>query len=297
MELIVTPQEHGWTLLAFLKEKYKGSFSSNKIKKAIESKSCKINGRIEVFSSYQVRLDDRIEFNPPAEEASSSKIAVVFEDEFFAVINKPPGLISENEKVLASIGIPSKNWRLVHRLDKDTSGLLFLAKSSLAEEAGKLLFSQREVQKIYLAIVDGRVKEKEGVIDNLLGKKGGYQGQTLYGKVKEKGLRAITHFKSLAIGKSASLVLCDLKTGRTHQIRVHFSEKGHPILGDSQYGQKGFESSYLTFRHLLHAWKLSFIHPFTKQTIEIEAPLPNDFKIALELLFAISDTRNLNERI
>jgi len=137
--------------------------------------------------------------------------------------------------------------------------------------------------------VDGRVKEKEGMIDNYLGKKGGYEGQTLYGEVlqKEKGLRAITHFQTLAHGKESSLLLCDLKTGRTHQIRVHFSEKGHPLLGDHQYGRK-FSCPFEPSRHLLHAWKLSFIHPFTKKKIELKSPIPRDFQKALEDLFSSS---------
>jgi 23S rRNA pseudouridine955/2504/2580 synthase/23S rRNA pseudouridine1911/1915/1917 synthase len=284
MEFTVKESRHGWTLLAFLKEECKESLSANKIKKAIEAKSCTINGRVEFFSSYQVMKGDRVEFNP-IETSKPSKIAVPFQDDYFAVIDKPPGLVCQNEPVTAAIGPIARNWHLVHRLDKDTSGLLLLAKNEKAEVAAKALFTDRDIGKMYLAIVDGRVKEKEGTIDNYLGKKGGYEGQTLYGGVSENGLRAITRFQTLAHGKGASLLLCDIKTGRTHQIRVHFSEKGHPLLGDHQYGRK-FCCSFEPSRHLLHAWKLVFIHPFTKKRIELKAQVPEDFKRALEELFS-----------
>lgn len=286
MEFVVTSQEHGWTLLAFIKKQCKESLSANKIKKAIESKCCKINGRVEFFSSYQVMTGDRIEFNPVL-ESSSFKISILFQDDHFAVIDKPSGLVCENRQVTQAIGSIARNWRIAHRLDKDTSGLLLIAKTEKEEEAAKVLFAQREIQKEYLAIVDGRIKDKEGIIDNYLGKKGGYQGQTLYGQVADKGLRAITHYKCLSYGEKSSLLLCDLKTGRTHQIRVHFSEKGHPLLGDHQYGKK-FQCSFDPPRHLLHAWKLAFIHPFSHKKIELEAPIPKDFEKALKTLFQTS---------
>ena len=295
MEFTVKEDQHGWTLLAFLKEECKESLSANKIKKAIEAKSCKINGRVEFFSSHQVMKGDCIEFNPiESSYVKPSKIAILFQDDHFAVIDKPSGLVCQNELIAQALGPIARNWRLVHRLDKDTSGLLLLAKSEKAEEAAKALFAERDIQKLYLAIVDGKVKEKEGMIDNCLGKKGGYEGQTLYGEVSEKGLRAITHFQTLAHGKSSTLLLCDLKTGRTHQIRVHFSEKGHPLLGDHQYGKK-FECAFHPPRHLLHAWKLILTHPFTKKRIELEAPIPEDFQKALGELFSSSELKGLGK--
>lgn len=283
MKFVIDDENHGKTLQGFLKEKSLG-LSSNQIKKAIESKSCKVNDRIECFSSSLLRSGDSVEFDL-VEKSSPSNVSILFEDSFFVIIDKPSGLVSENEKVQSLLGVKSKGWRLVHRLDKDTSGLLFLAKTDEAEEAGKALFSQRQVEKIYLAIVDGKI-EKKGIIDNLLGKKGGYQGQSLYGAVLDKGLRAITHFKTLCYGVDSSLVLCDLKTGRTHQIRVHLSEKGHPILGDHQYGSRGFKCLHKSSHHLLHAWKMSFIHPFTQKKVELIAPLSKGFQKSMKELFS-----------
>lgn len=282
MKWIVSSSEHAWTLSAFLKEKLKEGLSANGIKKAIHAKQCTVNDRIESFATYQVVEGDRIEFTPSAALTSNESLSIVFEDAYFAMIDKPAGLVCEEKIFQKALGRP---WHLVHRLDKETSGLLLVAKTEKAKEAAIALFSQRKIQKIYLALVDGKMEEKEGIIDNCLGKKGQYQGQTLYGEVKDGGLRAITHFRCLQRSKEASLLLCDLKTGRTHQIRVHFAEKGHPLLGDSQYAQRSFRCSYRAKRHLLHSSKLSFIHPFTHKKIEMEAPAPSDFEEAVRVLF------------
>lgn len=284
MKFLVTNEEHGWTLLAFLKEKCKEGLSSNAIKKAIAGKSCKVNGRVEVFSTYQLRQGESVEFLFEAVSKAPVSIPILFEDPYFAVIDKPAGVLSLEEPICQLLGAKAKTWHLVHRLDKETSGALLLAKSAQAFEAAKDLFSRKEVVKIYLALVDGKIKEKEGTIDNYLGKKGGYEGQTLYGAVPIGGQRAITSYRCLAYGKRSSLLSCDLKTGRTHQIRVHFSEKGHPLLGDWQYAKKRFECPLEPSRHLLHAWKLSFPHPFLPRKVEIESPVPDDFLSACKEL-------------
>lgn len=285
MKYVVTAQEHGLSLLAFLKEKSKGAYSVKSLKKAISLKTCKVGGRIESFSSRKLSQGEEVEFTFSTLDKEESSIDILFQDVDFVVVNKSFGIVCSLEEFRKILGPISAKWTLVHRLDKDTSGLVLLAKNTAAEEAAKKLFSSRSIHKLYLAVVEGKVSSKKGVIDNFLGKKGGYQGQTLYGSVPEKeGMRAITHYRLLAQGKDSSLLLCDLKTGRTHQIRVHLSELSHPILGDSQYAKKAFSSSYQPKRHLLHAWKLSFIHPFTQKNIEVEAPIPADFEGALESL-------------
>jgi RluA family pseudouridine synthase len=278
MNLVVDKDQHGWTLLAFLKENCKEGLSANKLKKLIESKNCKVNGKVQIFASYLLMQGDKVDITLGIDP---EKLSFIFQDEFFAVINKPPGLVSENAMIVKAIGDKAKSWKIAHRLDKETSGLLLLAKNLKAEEAARALFSKREIEKYYLAIVDGKVKDKFGVIDYQLAKVGESQGQTQYGKVEQGGLRAITHYQVLEYGKDSSLILCDLKTGRTHQIRVHLSEKGHPLLGDLQYGKKTFKCSYQSARHLLHARMLKFTHPFTLKKIELIAPLPEDFQKAL----------------
>ncbi len=282
MKWVVSSAEHALSLSAFLKEKLGEGLSVKAIKKAIHAKQCTVNKRIESFATYLVAEGDRIEFMPLDPSLPKALLSFVFEDAYFAVVEKPVGLVCEEKSFQKTLG---HSWYLVHRLDKETSGLLLVAKTKEAKEAALSLFSQRKIQKNYVALVDGKLEEKEGVIENFLGKKGAYQGQTFYGAVKEGGSRAITHFYCLKRSKEASLVLCDLKTGRTHQIRVHFAEKGHPLLGDSQYAQKTFRCSYRPHRHLLHATKLSFIHPFTHKKIDLESSLPADFQEAMRVLF------------
>lgn len=280
---VVSDQEHGLSLLAFLSEKSKGTYSVKKIKRAIESKNCTVNGRQEFFPSRKLMAGDVVvaAFVEKAEDSFS----ILFQDADYVIVEKPSGCVCSNEEFRKRLGPTSHSWRLVHRLDKDTSGIVLLAKNDRAEESAKKLFSQREVQKLYLALVDGEVVQKELVIDNFLGAKGGYQGQTVYAATsEEKGKRAITHIRCLIAKKNSSLLLCSPKTGRTHQIRVHVSQIGHPILGDAQYGNKGFTCSFLPARHLLHAWKLSFVHPGTHKKVEVTAQIPADFEQALQAL-------------
>jgi RluA family pseudouridine synthase len=283
MRYVVSSQEHGLSLLAFLKSK--GAYSVKDLKKAIASKACKVGGRVEFFSSRKLARGEEVEFDASFLSEEGLFVTVLFEDPDFVIVNKSSGIISSPEEFKKHLGSKWIKWSLVHRLDKDTSGVVLLAKNFKAEEAAKKLFSSRAIEKLYLAIVDGKLSSKQGIIDSYLGKKGGYQGQTLYGSVSEKeGQRAITHYRLLARGEESSLALCDLKTGRTHQIRVHLSELHHPILGDDQYVKKAFSCSYQPKRHLLHAWKLSFIHPFTLENIKIIAPIPADFDKALKSL-------------
>ncbi len=200
------------------------------------------------------------------------KTPVLFEDKDLLIINKPSGVVSEGKF-------------LVHRLDKETSGVLVLAKNQSMQEAMEALFKKREVHKIYLAIVDGKVAQDEGVIDNALGKIHSYQGQTIYRAVDaKKGKRAITSWKCLKRGKQASLLQCEPYTGRTHQIRAHLSGMGHPILGDVQYGKR-FCCTFHPQRNMLHAYRIQFKHPSTGQKMDIVAPIPSDFKETLDGAF------------
>jgi 23S rRNA pseudouridine955/2504/2580 synthase len=283
MKFVVSEHEHGMSLLTFLKEKCKGLSSIKKLKKAIDGKFCKVNGKVEFFSSHLLRTGDLIELDWHSFESKAhpQKMDILFEDADFAIVNKPAGIVSTDVSFQSLL---KKNWKLAHRLDKDTSGLVLMTKTKRAEEPAKQLFSQKRIHKIYIALVDGIIKGKQGTIDNFLGKKGGYQGQTLYGKVDpSKGVRAVTRWKCIGQGKKSSVLLCDLITGRTHQIRVHLSEMGHPILGDHQYGHR-FSCDVVLPRHLLHAWRLSFKHPFTEQEVRAEAPLPADFQEVLSSL-------------
>nr|MBA3817181.1 RNA pseudouridine synthase [Parachlamydiaceae bacterium] len=147
------------------------------------------------------------------------------------------------------------------------------------------LFKQRKVKKTYLAIVDGLPKSSQGIIDNFLGKISIYEGQTLYGEVSKAkgGLSARTVWKKEKTGVAASFIICYPETGRTHQLRVHLSGLGHPILGDYQYG-RSFKCSFRPQRMLLHAYEITFENPVTNQLIQVIAKQPADFVEAIIFL-------------
>ncbi|HSW86756.1 MAG TPA: RluA family pseudouridine synthase [Rhabdochlamydiaceae bacterium] len=284
LRFTVSSSNHGMRLLAFLREHISEANSVKSLKRAIEAGSCSINGRIERFSSKILAAGDVVELTLSDEKTRPCCITVLYEDADLIICDKPAGIVSENSEFNRHLPSYRGELQLVHRLDKDTSGIIVAAKNNKTKEKLVDLFAKRKVHKTYLALVDGVVKKKEGKIDNFLAKKSSYQGQSIWGSVpKGKGVIALTKWRCLKRGKSASLLLCEPQTGRTHQLRVHLSEMHHPILGDYQYCQK-FLCTYRPQRQLLHAFKIQFCHPFTKELITIEAPLPSDFKHALKIL-------------
>ena len=170
-------------------------------------------------------------------------------------------------------------------MDRETTGVLILAKEKGVFDNLVEQFKHFQVQKRYLTIVDGQVEQPKGIIENYLGKKRSYAGQTIWGSVQQsKGLYASTEWIRLKKGKSVTLMACYPKTGRTHQIRVHMAEIGHPILGDFQYS-KEFECRYRPTRYLLHSEEITFQHPLTGEALFLKAPIPDDFKKAQQKLF------------
>jgi RluA family pseudouridine synthase len=279
--LKVSSSEQGMRLLAFLREKVSGASSVKALKRAIEARLCTINGKVECFSSKILAAGDLIELDLSAVEAKRDALSIVYEDNDLIICNKPAGIVSENAAFNKLLPFYRGTLELVHRLDKDTSGIIIAAKNKEMKEKLMDLFAKRQVRKAYLAIVDGPVKKKEGRIESHLSKKFSYQGQSIWGSVsKGKGLIAVTQWRCLKKGKNASLLLCEPETGRTHQLRVHLSEMGHPILGDYQYCRE-FTCPLRPQRHLLHAFKIKFNHPSTKKLITAEASAPPDFEQAL----------------
>lgn len=284
LRFIVSSSNHGMRLLAFLKEHVSEASSVKSLKRAIEAGSCSVNGRIECFSSKNVAEGDVVELSLSQTRSKQFPPSILYEDVDLIICDKPAGIVSEHSEFNRQLPSYRGELQLVHRLDKDTSGIIVAAKNNKTKKKLEDLFAKRKVHKTYLALVDGVVKKKEGKIDNFLAKKCSYQGQSIWGSVpKGKGVVALTKWRCLKKGKSASLLLCEPQTGRTHQLRVHLSEMGHPILGDYQYCQK-FLCTYRPQRQLLHAFKIQFCHPFTKELITVEAPLPSDFKHALKIL-------------
>jgi len=253
-------------LAHFLQERL--SISGKKVRKLLEQNCCKINGRIERFGSVWLEKGFVVEF--VLVEEVKQKWEILLDQPELQIVNKPVNWVCSPENCHKTFG---STFSLVHRLDKDTTGALLLAKSIVARDALMELFASRLVEKEYLAWVDGVVKQDHGVIENFLAKKGSFQGQTIWGQAS-KGDLAITKWSVVKRGKNETLVCCKPLTGRTHQIRVHMAEMGHPILIDRQYS-KTFRSSLFATRPLLHAHLLRFT--FDGKIIDVTAKIPGDF--------------------
>lgn len=265
----VTAKDHGLGLLSFLRDKCQGQQISVKaMKRAIDEKKCTINGRVEYFSTHSLSSGDYIELKFAEEKKQPRVLTPLFEDEFLLICNKPAGIICAPK---------ISPYHLVHRLDKDTSGVLIFAKTLEIKEKMVELFIKKEIKKYYLAIVDGHLEEQEGKLEHFLVTKTSYDGGTLYAASKKKtGKRAVTLWKCLKKNNQASLILAQPITGRTHQIRVQFQTIFHSILGDWQYANY-FACTYRPSRHLLHSYQVKFAHPITQKNMEITAELPQDF--------------------
>ncbi len=296
---LVTPQEEGARLVNYLKIKTQSSLSLKKIKKALEKGICRLNGKTECFASIILKEGDKVEIEisgldsplsanqteaetqlPSQEDSPHSKHKstspytpkVLFEDDYFLMIDKPIDLLSSDPEMQKYF----PNTLLVHRLDAKTSGLLILAKNKKVKESFISIFSKQEIKKTYLAIVDGHFDKQKGKITSFL-KPRKSAGKILFKSHPKIGQKAVTAFETLHADANYSSVLFYPLTGRTHQIRVHALELGHPVLGDYHYSQD-FKYPHFVDRLLLHSWQVEFIHPFTKKRLKVKAPIPESFK-------------------
>lgn len=268
--------------------------SRTKIKELVNDKNILVNNKAEKVS-YKVQAGDLIDITvPPAKplslEAQNLNLDIVYEDADVIVVNKPQGMV-----VHPSAGHTLVNGLLyhtheladspegfrpgiVHRIDKDTSGLLMVAKNDKARESLEKQLAEKINKREYLAIVHGNFETKNGVIDAPIGRNPNNRKQMA---VNPKGKAAVTHFTVLEQFKDYSLVKCVLETGRTHQIRVHMKYIGHPLAGDPLYGPKKTLTGHGQF---LHAETLGFYQPSTHKWLEFSAPLPAIFEKQLENL-------------
>ena len=275
MKIVVSkPQK----LIAYLQKGPGKDFSGKYLRRILEANLCRINGRVERFGSTWIEKGDQIELAPNWKTffSPSAKLEIVYEDEDLKIINKPSGWVCTEEKLCQALG-PSHF--LIHRLDKDTTGLLLIAKNLKSRDLFMGLFKKREISKFYLALVDGILREKEGLKKSYFTKRGSFQGQTIWGSAPQ-GVEAITRWKLLSVGGGASLLLCEPYTGRTHQIRVHLAEMGHPILIDRQYSVN-FRCPLFARRPLLHSFRVVFFHPILLKKIDLTLPPPLDMREAL----------------
>ncbi len=287
----VTKQESGIKLIPFLRTKLGPDYSLRFFKRSLESNLCTINKRLERFGTTALGTGDIVDFRYEGMEKQTSAIKqllqVLYRDEDFVIIDKPSGVASDDPILLKQLTASSPdliNLELVHRLDKETSGILIFARSSEIFKSMVALFKDRKVKKKYLALVNGIPRTGHGIIRNYLAKLHTYQGQSIWGEcAQEKGLIAITEWQAIAKHGDSALILCSPITGRTHQLRVHLSGIGHSILGDKQYG-KQLNNIYQAKRCLLHALEITFPHPKQPKIIKVKSPLPKDILEALKTL-------------
>ena len=257
--------------------------------------------------SYRVKSEETVEVETPEKPAEVEilpedvPIEIIYQDKDIAVVNKPPGMIvhpvpSKNSGTLVNAllsalddiqGVGGKlRPGIVHRLDKDTSGIMVVAKNDLAHQRLSKQFKDRKTRKIYIAIARGRIEDDDFDVDAPIGR---HPVLRIKMTVRMDGRESFTHFKVLRrFGKIATLVLAFPKTGRTHQIRVHLKHVGHPILGDDLYGKAGLDRAYEAKRQMLHALRLGFYHPRTEKWLEFTAPIPEDFKKVMRNLYNLS---------
>lgn len=286
----IESRDQGKRLVLFLHEQLKPDYSARHIKRLLEQNACQINGNVERFASKALKAGDKVVMTLPAThelsqtEEKSGTWQIVHQDQDLLVVHKPSGIAIDTDEGKARLLKEFGEVFLVHRLDKDTSGLLLLARKKEMAKALEALFRTHDIEKGYLALVDGLVHEDSGEIRNHIGKVHTYQGQSLRGAVSpEQGRLAHTLWRVLGRGQGATLVTCQPKTGRTHQIRVHMKGMGHPILGDYQYA-RSFHCALRPTRCMLHAAELTFTHPVTGLRKRYRAQLPADFLKALHTL-------------
>jgi 23S rRNA pseudouridine1911/1915/1917 synthase len=297
---VVAPEEAGERLDRYLSARI-GEFSRALVQRLIDGGSVKVEGA-PARRSHRLRDGERIEVDvpralPPRAEPEDLPLRVLLEEESFVVIDKAPGMAVHPGRGRASgtvanaiafrygaLRLTGAGYRpgIVHRLDLDTSGVMVVAKTEVAH--GKLAdsFADRRVEKQYLALVHGAPEHEEQRIDLPLGRE---HGDAQRHAVRFDGGRpAVTDvLVRERFGRSAALVACRPLTGRTHQIRVHLSAAGHPILGDALYS-RGRRAPVAVPRLMLHAARLVFPHPSTGAPVAVEAPIPHDFEATIAAL-------------
>ena len=317
MKFLVKKSDDSKRLDIFLSEKIKHLTRSN-IKKIIESKNVKINKKIADSPSKKIKIDNEVVIKLLIKKSdkllpNKIKLDIRFEDKDILIINKPKGMVvhpgaGNYENTLANAlvhkyknNLSDINGELrpgiVHRIDKETSGLLVIAKNNLSHSKLGKQFSDHSIKRKYLCLIWGVIRPLQGRIETLISRNKKNRQLMMVSDVN--GKKAITNYKTITVFQrqdipKISLVECELETGRTHQIRVHMKYKGTSLLGDNQYGKKGIKFKKINedfFKKLsflngqaLHAKSLGFIHPSKNEWINFESELPGDFKKLLDLL-------------
>lgn len=275
------------------------SLSRSYIQNMIKDGNLTVNGKT-VKSSYKVKAEDAILFQVPDAVlpdivAENIPLDILYEDEDVLIVNKPKGMVvhpaaghasgtlvnavmyhcKDNLSGINGVLRPG----IVHRIDRDTTGSLVICKNDIAHESIAAQLKIHSITRKYRAIVLGNLKDDEGVIDAPIGRSPKDRKKMA---VVTNGKNAVTHYKVLKRMKGYTYIECQLETGRTHQIRVHMASIGHPLLGDEVYGSG--KNSFHLQGQTLHAYVLGFLHPRTKEYLEVSAPLPEYFEKLLKTL-------------
>jgi 23S rRNA pseudouridine1911/1915/1917 synthase len=302
IDVCLAPAHAGWRLDRALADAVP-TLSRERLKALIRSGAVEAGGKAVRDPAIKVRGDEEMRVAVPEptlahNEAQDIPLTVVFEDEHLLVVDKPAGLVVHPAAgnldgtlvnallhhcrgSLSGIGGVARPG-IVHRIDKDTSGLLVVAKTDVAHEGLAKQFAAHSIDRRYLAIVNGVPKLSQGTVDAPLARSAANRKKIAIVE-GSRGKRAVTHWKRLNVLKDAALVECRLETGRTHQVRVHMASIGHPLVGDPVYGRTGRTHGKLLkelqfHRQALHAAELGFIHPVTKNRLSFSSPMPPDMQ-------------------
>ena len=294
IEFIVSENDAKLRLDHFLAKRLP-QYSRSRLQQLIRNGFVRLNGA-STRPRQIVRAGDKIDVREsPVEQIETRPqripLDILFEDDDLIVINKPAGLIvhpgaGQREHTLVNAllshcttlsGIGGKERPgIVHRLDKETSGCLVVAKNDLAHRELSRQFADRTVEKIYLALVAGKLRKPAGVMEERIGRHPVHRQRMSV--TTKRGRTAKTEYRVVRSNEEASLIECRLHSGRTHQVRVHLHHLGHPVLGDKVYGARLVKNFP---RQMLHAWKLGFRHPQTGEWKQFQASVPDDFKEAV----------------
>jgi len=307
IEIIVPDNKDRERIDVFLARQL-ATVTRSQVQKLIQNKDVTVNGKI-IKQNYIIRPLDEIHLTLPRVQpldliAEDIPLEIMFEDEYLIVVNKPAGMVvhpacghSGGTLVNALLGHNSKLSEvgdisrpgIVHRIDKDTSGLLVIAKDNYIHAELAKLFSKKDIQREYISFFWGNLKNNERTVSSYIER---HRKDRKRMAVSQKGKYAVTHFYVEKRFHLVTKVRCVLETGRTHQIRVHAAHIGHPVVGDQVYGGRGrnlggLNKELMAYgikileimeRQALHAYKLGFVHPVTKKEIMFTVDLPEDMK-------------------
>jgi len=302
IDVRLAPAYAGWRLDRALAAAIP-TLSRERLKTLIRSGAVEAQGKAVRDPAIKVRGDESLSVAVPEPTEAHNvpqdiPLTIAFEDEHLLVVDKPAGLVVHPAAgnldgtlvnallhhcggSLSGIGGVARPG-IVHRIDKDTSGLLVVAKTDVAHVGLARQFAAHSIERRYLAIVAGVPRTSHGIVDAPLARSATNRKKIAIVEGK-RGKRAVTHWKRLDVLRDAALVECRLETGRTHQVRVHMASLGHPLLGDPVYGRAGKTHGKLLkdlgfHRQALHATELGFIHPVTKSKLSFTSPMPPDMQ-------------------